>query len=80
MLENTYTVTKHACTIITWVTYSALIWDTEGAAAFFVGGSFSVVAILSSYNDKFQKKYEIRYCMKVIVVDATREQFRERYL
>lgn len=41
--------------MITCVTYSALIWDTEGAAAFFVGVSVSAVAISSSYNVDWQK-------------------------
>lgn len=44
--------------MITCVTYSALIWDTEGAATFLAGVSFSMVAIARSYNDDCQKKKE----------------------
>lgn len=61
-------------TIITCVTYSALIWDTEGAAAFLVAVSFSMVDISSSYSDDCQKKNEIGYRIKVTTANATREQ------
>lgn len=32
--------------VITCVTYSAFIWDTDGVAAFLAGVSFSMVAII----------------------------------
>lgn len=51
--------------VITCVTYSAFIWDTDGAAAFLAGVSFSMVAIIKwrlwEKEEKAQKSFVLKY-------------------